>query len=105
MLTMFKKDTDKAERQDLRSHLYYMDNKLIDVYYSNKERFTSEERGEQIDREAFLLYTRLTIKELQYFLNLPFIKFWAEIVKDSQIIDFLDDFLLNVRKHNDVYKL
>ena len=26
-------------------------------------------------------------------------------MKNSQIIDFLDDFLLNVRKHNDVYKL
>ena len=60
-----------------------MDNKLIDVYYSHKERFTSEERGEQIEREAFLLYTRLIIKELQYFINLPFIKFWAEIVKDQ----------------------
>ena len=38
-------------------------------------------------------------------LSLPFIKFWAEFTKDSQIIDFLDTFLLNVRKHNDVYKL
>ena len=27
------------------------------------------------------------------------------MTKDSQIIDFLDAFLLNVRKKNDVYKL
>lgn len=45
------------------------------------------------------------LKELQFILNLPFVKFWYEITKDSQIIDFLDGFLLNVRKHNDVYKL
>ena len=45
------------------------------------------------------------LKELQFLLALPFIKFWAEFTKDSQIIDFLDTFLLNVRKHNDVYKL
>ena len=38
-------------------------------------------------------------------LALPFIKFWAEFTKNSQVIDFLDTFLLNVRKHNDVYKL
>ena len=34
-----------------------------------------------------------------------FVQFWAEVTKDSQIIDFLDAFLLNVRKINDVYKL
>ena len=36
---------------------------------------------------------------------MPFPAFWAEVTKDSQIIDFLDAFLLNVRKKNDVYKL
>lgn len=34
-----------------------------------------------------------------------FVQFWAEVTKDSQVIDFLDAFLLNVRKINDVYKL
>ena len=38
-------------------------------------------------------------------LNLPFVQFWAEVTKDSQVIDFLDAFLLNMRKRNDVYKL
>ena len=46
MLNLFKKDTEKMEGQDLSSHLYYMDNKMIDVYYSHKERFTNDERGE-----------------------------------------------------------
>ena len=34
------------EGQDLPNHLYYMDNKMIDVYYSHKERFTKDEQGE-----------------------------------------------------------
>ena len=38
-------------------------------------------------------------------LNLPFVAFWAEVTKDSQIVDFLDALLLNMRKRNDVYKL
>ena len=46
LLIQIKQDPEKNARQDLQSHLYYMDNKLIDVYYSHKERFTSEERGE-----------------------------------------------------------
>ena len=46
MLNLFKKDTEKMEGQDLSSHLYYMDNKMIDVYYSHKERFTKDEQGE-----------------------------------------------------------
>ena len=45
------------------------------------------------------------MQELDYVLSLPFPAFWAEMTKDSQIIDFLDAFLLNVRKKNDIYKL
>ena len=48
---------------------------------------------------------RQLLQQLDYILSLPFPGFWAEVTKDSQIIDFLDAFLLNVRKKNDVYKL
>ena len=44
-------------------------------------------------------------KGLSYLISLPFVKFWAEIVKDGQYLDFLDMFLQNMRKYNDVYKL
>ena len=44
-------------------------------------------------------------KGLSYLVSLPFVKFWAEIVKDRQFLDFLDMFLQNMRKYNDVYKL
>ena len=50
-------------------------------------------------------YFFLLVELLEYILEKPFVKFWAEITKDSQVIDFLDAFLLNVRKKNDVYKL
>jgi len=50
-------------------------------------------------------YSRQLIQELEYLLSLPFVKFWAEIVKDSQVMDFLDAFLFNMRKRNDIYKL
>ena len=42
---------------------------------------------------------------MEYVLSMNFVQFWAEVTKDSQVIDFLDAFLLNVRKINDVYKL
>jgi len=58
-----------------------------------------------LEDEAFLHYTRRLNQELEYILSLPFVNFWAEVTKDSQVIDFLDAFLLNVRKKNDVYKL
>lgn len=52
-----------------------------------------------------MFYLRLVTAELEYVLHLPFVHFWAEITKDSQVMDFLDAFLNNVRKRNDVYKL
>lgn len=34
-----------------------------------------------------------------------FSKFWGAITKLPELQRFLDDFLLNVRKHNDIYKI
>ena len=58
-----------------------------------------------LEDEAFLHYTRQLTQEVEYVLSMNFVQFWAEVTKDSQVIDFLDAFLLNVRKINDVYKL
>jgi len=33
------------------------------------------------------------------------VKFWGVITKMPEVLRFLDDFLQNVRKHNDLYKL
>lgn len=34
-----------------------------------------------------------------------FSKFWGAITKLPELQRFLDDFLLNLRKHNDIYKI
>ena len=36
---------------------------------------------------------------------MPFVEFWATITKFSVFMDFLDKFLLNFRKYNDLQKL
>jgi hypothetical protein len=38
-------------------------------------------------------------------LNLRFVQFWGYITKVPEIMSFLDEFLLNIRKHNDIYKV
>lgn len=58
-----------------------------------------------LEEEAFMYYLRSLTKEVEFILNLPFVHFWAEVTKDTQVMDFLDKFLLNIRKRNDVYKL
>ena len=52
-----------------------------------------------------MYYLQSLTKEVEFILNLPFVQFWAEVTKDTQVMDFLDQFLLNIRKRNDVYKL
>ena len=97
----------------LPSHFFYLDNKMIEAYYrmgegenqSDASQFERDENGEILEDDTFLHFSRRLLQELEYLLNLPFVKFWVLISKDSQVITFLDDFLQNVRKHNDVYKL
>jgi hypothetical protein len=81
-----------------------MDNKLIDAYYTRLENFSEEERDLLEDGEL-LHFLRLMKKDLEYILNLRFSKFWGAISKIPDLQRFLDDFLLNVRKHNDIYKI
>ena len=90
---------------DLPSHVYYLDNKMIEAYYNMEERFDRDEQIEILEQDTLINYFKQMRKELHYLVSLPFVKFWAEIVKDAQVLDFLDDFLANVRKCNDVYKL
>jgi hypothetical protein len=60
---------------------------------------------ECLDEEVFLLNTRMTIKELEFLISLPFAKFWAHLTKTDRVQAYLDYFLANVRKVNDTYKL
>ena len=102
-----KKDESRENIKDLADHFFYLDNKLIEAYCGqcDDRDFTQQERSEILEDEAFLHYTRQLTQEVEYILSKSFVQFWAEVTKDSQVIDFLDAFLLNIRKINDVYKL
>jgi hypothetical protein len=43
--------------------------------------------------------------ELDFILDLKFVKFWAYMVKNPYVMEFLDSLLMNMRKNNDIYKL
>ena len=107
MVANIRKDQSRSSIKDLADHFFYLDNQMIEIYCGSLDvnDFTSKERSEVLEDEAFMFYSRMLSQELEFVLNLPFVHFWAEITKDSQVIDFLDAFLLNVRKRNDVYKL
>lgn len=81
-----------------------MDNKLIDAYYTKLENFSEIERDLLEDAEL-LHFLRIVNRDIDYLLNLKFSSFWVAIIKIPNIQLFLDEFLQNVRKHNDIYKL
>jgi hypothetical protein len=81
-----------------------LDNKLIDAYYTKIENFSEEERDILHDNE-FLYFIRQVNRDLEYILNLKFSHFWGLIIKVPEVQRFLDEFLANVRKHNDIYKI
>lgn len=55
--------------------------------------------------EELVHHMRKIAKELSYIVDLDFCRFWAYIVKFPIFIEFLDDFLLNMRKYNDLEKI
>jgi len=86
------------------STFYSLDNKLIDAYYTKKRHFNSEEK-DLLEEEEFLFLACNMEKDLEYLLSLQFVHFWVCIRKVPEIMAFLDGFLQNVRKHNDLYKV
>jgi len=44
-------------------------------------------------------------RDLQFLLEQKFTVFWGLISKNSEISRFMDEFLQNVRKHNDIIKV
>jgi len=106
-LVQLKNDPERQSVKDLANHYLYLDNKLVETYCNpdGEGDFTNKERPEVLDEEEFMHFSRQLVQELEYLLVLPFVKFWAEVVKDTQVIDFLDAFLFNMRKRNDIYKL
>lgn len=50
-------------------------------------------------------FIRLINRDLQFLLEQRFTVFWGMISKTPEISRFLDEFLQNVRKHNDIHKI
>jgi hypothetical protein len=73
------------------SKLYYLDNKMIEHYSLpfEDQPFNlwqgQQEEMECLDEQVFLFNTRVTIKELEYLLSLPFSKFWAHLTKTDRV--------------------
>ncbi len=82
-----------------------MDNKLIDTYYANRvDIFTSDEK-DMLQADEFLHFISLANKDLQFILDLSFTQFWALMARTPDLSRFLDEFLQNMRKHNDIFKV
>jgi hypothetical protein len=83
---------------------FCLDNKFVEAYYANKYNFSEDEK-DLLEQEEFLHLSKLISKDLGYLLSLPFVSFWGVITKMPELMKFLDEFLQNIRKYNDVYKL
>ena len=58
-----------------------------------------------MDDKELIHHLRKLTKDLEFLVDQEFCKFWAYIVKFPQIVEFIDDFLQNVRKYNDLQKI
>ena len=62
---------------DLPNHLYYLDNKMIELYFASQERLLKDEKHAALELEVFLHHLKQMRKGLSYLISLPFVKFWA----------------------------
>jgi len=82
-----------------------MDNKLIEVYCARIENISETESRDLLEEKELFGFFQDLATELKYIIELPFVKFWAYVIKNTYVITFLDTYLQNMRKQNDIYKL
>jgi len=84
-----------------------LDNNLIDSVYSNLLTLSKDRQdsADMLAEDELIHHLRKLTRELDYILDLPFCTFWAYIVKFPLFMRFLDEFLQNVRKYNDLEKI
>jgi hypothetical protein len=87
------------------SFYYALDNKLIDTYFATRVDVFGDDEKDLLSAEEFLHFMRLLCKDLEFLLGLKFTNFWGMVSKTPEITRFLDQFLQNMRKHNDVFKI
>ena len=64
-----------------------------------------EPKNESLPTDELLFYMRRITKDLEYVIDLGFVEFWAYLSRSEDFRDFLDSYLLNMRKYNDISKL
>jgi len=69
------------------------------------ENFSEEESRDLLEEKELIGFFQDVTSELRYIFELPFVKFWAYIIKNTYVITFLDTYLQNMRKQNEIYKL
>mmetsp|Transcript_4408 Transcript_4408/g.6425 ORF Transcript_4408/g.6425 Transcript_4408/m.6425 type:complete len:294 (+) Transcript_4408:187-1068(+) len=109
------KDLDIQKNQPKYDHNHYelinfgvLDNNLIDSVYSNiltLNQEMSKRSDDMLIEQELIHHLRKIARELDYILDFPFSKFWAYLVKFPLFMSFLDDFLQNLRKYNDLEKI
>jgi hypothetical protein len=81
-----------------------LDNYLMDQVISSS--FSQDVNADDLlQPHELVFFLRKISKELEFLLDLPFVKFWATLVKFPQLMEFLDEWLMNVRKYNDAEKI
>ena len=107
-LRLCKELEAKPEKLEML-HFNILDNNLIDSVYSNimtiqKDKL-SHAGDDLLAEQELLFHLRKVTKELEFLTELPFATFWAYAAKVPDFINFLDVFLQNIRKYNDLEKL
>jgi hypothetical protein len=82
-----------------------MDNKMVESYCVRIENFDKNEFSDLLEESELIHFMRQIMLEMNNVLDMPFVEFWANIVKRSNVINFLDALLMNMRKNDDIYKL
>ena len=65
-----------------------------------------QQKGDGVLAEEELVhhFSKMT-KELEFIADMSFVKFWVYVVKLPIFINFLDDYLQQLRKYNDFEKI
>lgn len=79
-----------------------MDSVYSSIMTMSKERQDSDD---MLAEEELLHHFRKLTRELDFLLDLPFCTFWAYMKTFPIFINFLDEFLQNLRKYNDLEKI
>ena len=84
-----------------------LDNNLIDSIYTNLHTLSDDQsRSEDMLAEKELLHhVRKITKILEFLDDFTFWRFWAHIIKFPLFLEFIDEFLQNIRKYNDIEKI